>query len=355
MTNSKLKILIDIVHPAHVHFYKHMITYFMSKGHDLTIVGRNKDVTASLLEHYNINAAIVGSASHTNRFGQAMELVRRDIYLAKLIKKKNIDIVLTRNPAGVQAAKLTGKIGIFDTDDGLAAGIHFKAARPFSTYITTPDCLDEDYGKKHIKYPGYKQFAYLHPNHFKPDDRVLELFGLKSGEKYFLVRFVAMNASHDVGETGLSFADKKKLIAMLEQHGRVFISNEGQLPAEWEKLRSRIPPHCIHDALAYCDLFVGDSQTMAAEAAVLGTPNLRVSSFAKRICYLDELEEKYELTFGFLPSETDQFFEKLKFFLDNLNTTLVMKNSTTRLFAEKQDIAAWYIDFVEKVANERLP
>lgn len=352
--NRKLNILVDIVHPAHVHFYKHMINWFIARGHAVSIVGRDKDVTQSLLRHYSFHADIIGRSGHTGMFGQAMELVKRVIYLAKVIKKENIDIVLTRNPAGAQSAKLMGKIGIFDTDDGLAAGIHFKAARPFATYITTPDCLDEDYGENHIKYPGYKQSAYLHPNQFKPDEKVLDLFDLDPGERFFLVRFVAMNASHDTGESGLSFEDKVRLIQILRQHGKVFISSEGGLPAEWRDLKIQIPSHYIHDALAFCNLFVGDSQTMAAEAAVLGTPNLRVSSFAKRISYLNELEKKYQLTFGLLPSESDRFFDKLNYFLERLDDPSCIKNSTDRLFEEKEDIAKWYIDFVEKVAEKHL-
>ena len=43
-------------------------------------------------------------------------------------------------------------------------------------------------------------------------------------------------------------------------------------------------------------MFIGDSQTMTSEAAVLGVPSLRCNSFAGRISYINEQEFKYGLT-----------------------------------------------------------
>lgn len=47
----------------------------------------------------------------------------------------------------------------------------------------------------------------------------------------------------------------------------------------------------MHHVMAFASLYVGDSQTMAAEAGVLGTPFVRFNDFVGRIGYLDELEE----------------------------------------------------------------
>jgi predicted glycosyltransferase len=103
----------------------------------------------------------------------------------------------------------------------------------------------------------------------------------------------------------------------------------------------------LHDALAYATLCVGDSQTMAAESAVLGTPNLRVSTFSGRISYLSELEHRYGLTFGFQPNEIDRFFSKLNELIDGSNYIEHAKISHQRLIHEKCNVAQWYIDFLE--------
>ncbi|NOY70120.1 MAG: DUF354 domain-containing protein, partial [Deltaproteobacteria bacterium] len=298
-----MKILFDIVHPAHVHFFRHIITGLEARGHETFIVARDKDVTLSLLDHYGFDYVSFGRAGRKSRPAQLMELVLRDIQIIRTARRFKPDVIMTRNPAGVQAARLIGAFGIFDTDDGRAAGVHFKAAAPFANIITTPDCLNESYGQKHVKYPGYKQTAYLHPDHFKPDYSVLSELGVSPGEKYFLVRLVEMAASHDRGESGLSREAQGEIIRRLEKHGKVFITSEAKLPEELKHLRISVPPHRIHDVMAFAALVIGDSQTMAAEAAVIGTPALRVSSFALRLDVFRELEDRYGIVRSFHPGD----------------------------------------------------
>jgi predicted glycosyltransferase len=343
-----VNILFDIVHPAHVHFFKHMIRGLQASGHRTLVVARKKDVTIDLLELYGIEHEITGESRPRSRIAQLAELLERDRVLYSLGRKFGAELVLTRNPAGVQAARLLGVTGVFDTDDGTAAGIHFRVAAPFAHVITTPDCFTEDYGRKHLKYPGYKQSAYLHPDLFTPNAGVLEPLGVKEGEKFFLVRFVSMHASHDKGESGLGFDAKRAIIERLQAHGRVFITSEGELPEQWRHLQVRIPPHLIHDVLAFASLFVGDSQTMAAEAAVLGTPSLRASTFVGRISYLEELEHRYGLTFAFHPTQAGRLLEKLDLFLAAADLRGSLRSSHGRLLADKENIAQWFID---RIAN----
>ena len=59
----------------------------------------------------------------------------------------------------------------------------------------------------------------------------------------------------------------------------VYISSEKALPSELAQYKLSTPSAQIHDVLANADLYVGDSQTMATEAALLGTPAIRSNSF----------------------------------------------------------------------------
>ena len=54
----------------------------------------------------------------------------------------------------------------------------------------------------------------------------------------------------------------------------------------------------MHHVMAFASLYIGDSQTMAAEAGVLGVPFVRFNDFVGRIGYLRELEDIYHLGFG---------------------------------------------------------
>src|SRR5687767_10350819 len=122
-----MRVLFDIVHPAHVHFFKHMIPALRARGHDTVILARDKDGTCALLDHYGLAYRSVGRPAK-GRAAQLAELVRRDYELAKLARKFGADAIITRNPAGVQAARLAGTVGVFDTDSGSAVGVHFHAA-----------------------------------------------------------------------------------------------------------------------------------------------------------------------------------------------------------------------------------
>ncbi len=343
-----MRILFDIVHPAHVHFFKHMIPALRARGHELEIVAREKDVTSALLDQLGLAHRSVGRPSKRGRLGQLKELIGRDLFLARRALATRADVIVTRNPAGVQAARLVGAVGIFDTDDGSAAGVHFRAARPFAHWITSPACLPERWGPRHVPYPGYKQSAYLHPDVFTPDPGVLDELGLSRDEPFFVARFVAMHASHDSGERGMPLAVKRDVLERLQRRGRVFLSCEAGVPNEWAHLAYRLPPHRLHDLLAFASVFVGDSQTMAAEAAYLGTPALRVSSFAGRLSLLDELEHRYGLTWAYRPQDRDALLAKLDMLLDlGKDARSTLTEGRARMLRDTGNVVTWFTSFIE--------
>lgn len=348
-----MKVLFDVVHPAHVHFFKHVMTALARRGHQIRIVGRDKDVTNALLDRLGFEYETVGRSAKKGVLAQGRELLRRDLALARVAQRFAPDLIVTRNPAGAQVGRTLGIRSVFDTDDGRAAGLHFWAAAPFAHVITTPDCTNEDYGERHVRYAGYKQTAYLHPNHFQPDARVRDELGLHAGERFFLLRFVDMVASHDYGERGLSLETKRSIAARLMQRGRVFLSHEGEVPEDMARLRFPLGPERLHDALAFADLLVGDSQTMAAEAAVLGTPSLRVSSWTGRLAYLSELEDRYRLTFAYRPERTRELLAHLDRWLAEPNLRASMAPRRQKLLSEKLDVAEWLTTFLEAGAPLR--
>ncbi|MEM9692274.1 MAG: glycosyltransferase, partial [Myxococcota bacterium] len=147
-----MRYLFDISHPAHVHFFRHMISELERRGHATTVVARKKDVTVRLLEDMGFDFVAFGAPSSRGRLGQLRELLTRDWRLIRAARAFGADAIVTRNPSGVQAARALGIPGIFDTDDGPSAGIHFYAAYPFATHVTSPDCFPEVWGKRHSKY-----------------------------------------------------------------------------------------------------------------------------------------------------------------------------------------------------------
>ena len=84
---------------------------------------------------------------------------------------------------------------------------------------------------------------------------------------------------------------------------------------------------------------------------MLGTPSLRVSTFSGRISYLNELEQRYGLTFGFQPDEIEKFFSKLSEILHGSSYWKHVKASHDRLISEKCNVAQWFIEFLENSAR----
>ena len=49
-----MKIIIDIGHPAHVHYFHNFIKMMENNGHHFLIIAREKAIIKYLLDHYNI-------------------------------------------------------------------------------------------------------------------------------------------------------------------------------------------------------------------------------------------------------------------------------------------------------------
>jgi predicted glycosyltransferase len=178
--------------------------------------------------------------------------------------------------------------------------------------LVCPNCCSAwKWNEKKIGYNGYHELAYLHPDHFKPDiNKVSSIFDFK--RKNFILRFAQLTAYHDVGKSGITAQVAQQLIDLLLPHGNVFITSERPLEAQFEKYRIQISPLDIHHALYFADMYIGDSQTMTAEAAVLGTPAIRFNDFVGELSYLEELEHVFHLTIGIKTNEPEMLIEKIK-------------------------------------------
>jgi len=221
-----------------------------------------------------------------------------------------------------------------------------KLSMLFTDVVLTDDYPYPYLGKKEIKYPGYHELAYLHPNVFTPDESVLDILRVKQGEKYAIVRFVAWKASHDIGHCGISYENKIKLVNTLSKHLRVFISSESELPKELKKFQINVPAEQMHNALAFAQLFVGESSTMASESAVLGTPTIYIND--SQLGYTNDCD-KYGLLYSYTGSGENQLaaIKKAEELSLKQNTKEEYLPKREKLLADKIDVSAFLIWFVE--------
>ena len=187
------------------------------------------------------------------------------------------------------------------------------------------------------------ELCYLHPKYFKADPNVLKLLNLKKNEKFVIIRFVSWSASHDIGQKGLDYKTKIKLVNTISKYAKVFISSEGKLPKELNKYKLMIAPDMMHSALAYCNLFIGEGATMASECAMLGTPAIYVNSL--EVGYCSEQENKYNLIFNF--RNDTGVIEKAVDLLNDENFESKLLESRDKMLLDKINITDFMVWFIE--------
>jgi len=162
------------------------------------------------------------------------------------------------------------------------------------------------------------------------------------------LRFAQLTAYHDVGKSGITTTIAQQVIDMLSKHGSVFITSERELEPQFEKYRIQISPLDIHHALYFADMYIGDSQTMTAEAAVLGTPAIRFNDFVGELSYLEELEHTYHLTYGIKTNHPEKLLEKAKELLNVPDLKQEWQIKRNNMLKECIDLSVFMTELVEK-------
>lgn len=262
---------------------------------------------------------------------------------------KRIDLAIGTSVSIAHVSRLSRvKSIVFDDDDDAVQPMITRFVNPYATVLVSPDSLIGRRKRKDtLFYPGFHELAYLHPNWFVPDPTVLEEIGLSKRDRFVIMRFNAFKAHHDTGSKGLSLTQKLRIIDRLASFGKIFITSERELEKELMRYQLSIHPEKIHSLMYYANLFVGDSQTMTTEAAMLGIPSLRCNSFAGRIANLEVLEHRYGLTYGYTPDREDALMKKLDDLIGNQDLKKEWRNRRYRMLSDKIDVTAfwtWLID-----------
>ncbi|MEW5845875.1 MAG: DUF354 domain-containing protein [Bacteroidota bacterium] len=343
-----MNLLFDIGHPGQVHLFRHAISILKVKGHNITVTIKDIPSIKILLEKLNIPYISLGKKSDSI-FIKAINQLRYNYNLHKIVVSKKIDIGIGSSLTVAQVSRISQmKSIILDDDDKNAVKLFTWFAHPFANNIVSPNALTHDRKrKKDILYAGTHELFYLHPNYFKPDPNILETIGITPYETFFVLRFVAGKAYHDIGEDWLSLKQKLLLINTLNKYGKVFITTEREIEPELERWKLKISPEKIHHLLYYSTMFIGDSQTMTSEAAILGTPAYKCNSFAHRLSVPNMLEEKYGLCYSYKVSEFDLLLKKISSDLNTPNIKKLWLLKKEKFLSDSIDPTAFLVWFIE--------
>lgn len=341
------KVILYMQHPAEANMYRYVYPQLTEHGITVKVaIMEREDMVSKLAKVYADDYEIVGYTKQ-KIIHKAMNLFNIDKNLYKIAKAFKPDIITSFSSAypGHVASMLDfAHIGYNDTE---VAHLNTALSYSFQNTVLTPSWyIAKAPKKKHVTFNGSKELAYLHPRYFKPDPSIFNILGLKFREKFIVLRFSAFDATHDINIKGFSFENKKKLVNILEKYGRIFISSEIQLPNSLRKYKLNIPPEKMHDVLFYTSLLVGDTGTMTAEAAYLGTPAILLHPNVKKFGNFLELENNYGLIFGY-EKEANQAIEKAIELIQNQNLEKIWQIKRKKILKDKIDVTSFLVWFIE--------
>lgn len=352
-----MTILFQLGHPAHFHLFKTVIKQLREDGNQVYILIKKKDILEDLLQasqmpYKNILPEGRKSSKLGILWGMFVRLWR--VYWFTLFH--HIDILAGSTPEVAQVGWLLHRKSlVFAEDDASIVPEFIKLVAPFvSTYLSPTTCNNGPLESKTIHYAGFHKLAYLHPNRFTPNKSVVRKY-FDPEKPYFLLRFAKLKAYHDLSAHAQGFNTEiaQHLIDLLLPHGNVHITSERELEPQFEKYRLRINPLDIHHIMAYASLYIGDSQSMAVEAALLGTPSIRFNDFAGKIGVLEELEHKHQLTIGIPASKPQELYDIVIKCLSTPNLHEICKQRCSQMLADKIDVTAFFVWFIENYPESK--
>lgn len=339
-----MKILFYLHHPAHFHLFRHTITRLKLAGHQITIVATKKDVLEELLRAEGWDYEnFLPHGRKDNKLSIALGLLKQDLRLLRKCLFNRPDLLVGTSTEICHIGYLLRINNYFvNEDDADVIPLVKKLAHPFAKHLLSPDVCNTGMPNKTISYAGYHELAYLHPSVFSPSKDIVRKY-FNPEERYFILRFAKLKAHHDTNVQGIDSSIASKLISLLSPHGKVYITAERELEKEFEPYRLNIKPIDMHHIMAFASMYIGDSQTMAAEAGVLGVPFIRFNDFVGRIGYLKDLEENWKLGFGIKPENVESLYEKVNELLNNTRLKEEWDQKKTKMLSAKINVTDFFV------------
>lgn len=331
-----MKILIDINHPAHVHYFRNFIKLMEVKGHQFCVVNRDSKMINQLLDYYGIE--------HYNRnkrpdkkgtVASLSNLLKMVVWCIRKSFKFRPDLYVGfASSACAITSRLFNRPCIL-MDDTEHNTMNHKIYLPFCSSVLTPFYFKKDLGKKEkqISFNAYVEQLYLHSSQYKKGYSVLDELGIKP-KKYVIVRYIAYDAHHDLKAHPLSDESKKSIVKEISKRYRVLVSLEkGVDDTFYDDFLLNISPEKMHDLEANAKFMVTEGATMASESFVHGVPFLYINplkcgnidyeceNFPHRCFQTTNNDEAMKIIQQLMTIEVDEDAEKKKVEEQTINPT----------------------------------
>ncbi len=344
-----MKILFYFGHPAQYLFSRNTIRQLLKNKHKVKIVIKTKDVLETLLKNDGLDYVnILQKERGKSKISIAFSLIKRNLALLPIILKFKPNLMIGTDATIAQLGKLLNidRITILEDDYDIIKTLA-DITYPFTQTIFCPTvCKVGKWNAKKVGYSGYMKLGYLHPDVFRLDESVIDKYHIE--KKYVIIRLAKLTAHHDFGIKGIDYILLNKLITILEEKSfQILLSTEDDIDKKYRQYILNINPNDMHHILAKASLLICDSQSMSVEASILGVPSLRISSFVGKISVLEELENKYNLTFGINPNNLEKLFVKLDELLSIRDLKEEFEVRKNRMLEDKINVSSFFTWFIE--------
>ncbi len=297
-----MQLWIDFDNSPHVHFFAPLIRALERNGMQVVVTVRSFGQTEELAQSYGIPYTVIGEHRTPRTFvGRVTATFRRALWLAQFARKHHPDLAVSHGSRALALAAWMQRIPSMTIYDYEFVSSNFFSK--VSEKVMVPDTIPSDrlqlQGidlKKVIRYPGFKEEAYVYDLSISPD--ILEELGLDPRRLIVTVRPPATWAHYHSPKSEVLF---KALIGRLSHEPEAQVIVLPRMKAQGEQLKSeygmdrppfRVLEHAV-DALSlmsYSDAVFSGGGTMIREAALLGVN--AYSIFAGKTGAADESLER---------------------------------------------------------------
>lgn len=270
-----MRIVFDLLHPAHVNFFKNVIRRLDDEGHEVTIIGLRRGALPSIIEREfgGFKRVLIGR----HRGSRVSIIVEANMVrfwqLLAYLGGKRMDVGVTVGGFLLGAAlTLLGKPNI-QFDDDPESRKNFRLEKLTSTELFLPIFGEGWPGVQVLR--ALKEWAYLSPRYFQPQVSALEPYGV-THKKFIFIREVSTGSLNYYRQVPNVIAAIASQVA-LPRDVKVLLSLEdkrtsGQYPGDWIQLRE--PVDDIHSLMYHSKIVISSGDSMAREGAMLGVPSL---------------------------------------------------------------------------------
>jgi hypothetical protein len=266
-----MKIIIDILHYAHMNFFKQAIFHFLKNGIDVELIVQPRGNLERIIQYeYGLPYTVLGYYEKSF-IRKTLSCFYRDFLLYQYLRKSNFDIAASGQSINVAHATIPfRKPSIIFTDD-VEFGLEVYPYKFLATHIVIPRFIKIN-GRNILRYKGFKELAYLHPNYFTPSTKVLSEYNLKQSQYVFM---------RDVSNSSLNYTHLEegylsKVCPYLKDMGfDIVLSLENPIHHEKYSKYCTIlqePVSDIHSLMHYASLTIASGDSMARESVLLRTP-----------------------------------------------------------------------------------